>query len=408
MLELSAPAGRALLDRLADAGEAECLRPSFIAALRRDHSAPLVGLALRVAEARRRASEKLLRSEKLYFTPELLEQASAHPPSLHRARRLAPAGKVLDLGCGAGGDLMNLAGLGEAAGLERDPLALAMAKANLAERGLRAELRQGEFPGTELPAFDALFADPARRGGGRRPGGSGRAGRSLRPDEFSPPPSAIRPLLDASKAWCVKWGPALDLSHDALSAPGALLEGMRREDYELELVSWRGELREAAIWGGDLPRARAAATVLEGDLEDFRVHRFEGDPDLPPPPLREPGDWIYEPDASLFRAGILADFSIRNKLDLLADRIAYLSSDHRVVSPFLRAYRRLESFPFSLARAQEALDRHGAGELILKKRGFPQAPEDLRKRLKVGEGEPAVLVLHRDRRGHRAHLCRIG
>ena len=406
LAELRNPEGEGLLARLGETKAKDRASPAFVEGLRKDHSPELVRLALRVGEARLKAAAKFPRGGELYFTPELLEQSSAHPPALHRARRLAPHGRVLDLGCGAGGDLsrMALAGV-RALGMERDALALAMARANLEVLGLEAETALGEFPCHAPPEHDALFADPARRESGRRPGGSGRKGRHDRAADFSPPPSSLGPLIRKARAWCVKWGPALDLSHEALSASDGPLAGLARQDYELELVSWKGELREAALWGGELERGRAAATVLEGGLEDFHTHRFEGDPDREPPPLGAPGEFIHEPDAALIRASLLNDFAHSHKLRLLAEQIAYLSSDAEVNGPFLRSYRRLESFPFSLARVQEALSRRRVGEVVLKKRGFPMAPEDLRRRLRLSGDASAVLIIHRSAAGHTAHLC---
>ncbi|MBC8367893.1 hypothetical protein H8E52_10815 [bacterium] len=197
----------------------------------------------------------------------------------------------------------------------------------------------------------------------------------------------------------------MDLSHEALAGGDGPLADLNRGDYELELVSWRGELREAAIWGGELPRVRAAATVLEGEMESFQVNRFEGDPELPAPAIQAPGDYIHEPDGSLIRSGLLADFARKENLFLLAEQIAYLSSNTNPKSPFLRTFRRLESFPFSLARVQEALDRRKIGTLALKKRGFPVAPEELRTRLSLEGEASAVLIIHRGPEGHLAHLC---
>ncbi len=404
--QLRSPEGGGLLAALGETDPKDWTRPAFVQRLRRDHSAELARLALRVGEARLRAAAKFPRAGELFFTPELLEQASAHPPALHRARRLAPEGRVLDLGCGAGGDLSRMALAGaQALGMERDPLALAMAQANLQVLGLEAETLLGEYPADAPPEHEALFADPARREGGRRPGGSGRAGRYGRAADFSPAPSSLGPLLRRARAWCIKWGPALDLSHEALSDTAGPLAGLERQDYELELVSWKGELREAALWGGDIDRARAAATVLEGELDDFLTHRYEGEPGQASPPVEAPGEFIHEPDAALIRADLLNDFAHGHELWLLAEQIAYLSSDLELNSPFLRSYRRLESFPFSLSRVQEALDRRKIGELVLKKRGFPMAPEELRGRLRLTGDASAVLILHRSPEGHLAHLC---
>ncbi len=404
---LKSAEGAALLERLAAAGPEQWARPAFVVSLRRETDADTAGLALRLAEARRRAAGRFPEGGRLFFTPELLEQASSHPPAAWRARRIAEAGgRVLDLGCGAGGDLSRLALAGaEVLGLERDPLAAALARANLDALGLEGKVLEADFPGSDLPAHEILFADPARREPGRRPGGSGRRGRRADPAGFSPAPPALRAALEAARGWCVKWGPALDLSHEALTAPGAVLEGLAREDYELELVSWKGELREALLWGGDLRRAGCAATVIVGGLENFQASRFEGDPSVPPPETREPATYVFEPDPALIRSGLLNDYVRRHDLGLLASGIAYLTGERLPRGPFLRVFPRLESIEFSLSRLQEALDRQDAGELILKKRGFPQAPEELRSRLILKGTQKRIVLIHRELKGHSAHIC---
>ena len=80
---LRGPEGGVLLARILDLSETEAAAPSFVASLRKNWPAELVSLALRVAEARRRAGRKFPEAKKLWFTPELLEQASSHPCALH-------------------------------------------------------------------------------------------------------------------------------------------------------------------------------------------------------------------------------------------------------------------------------------------------------------------------------------
>ncbi len=317
----------------------------------------------------------------------------------HRAQRLAPLGPVLDLGCGAGGDLTRLAAAGAAVtGLEADPLAAALARANLAALGLAGEVITGRYPETALPPHRALYIDPARRAGGRR---------HRDPRAFSPAPALIAPLLARAEAWCLKWGPALPLDAAALSGPAGPLAGLGAGDWELETVSWRGDLREALLWGGAARRgAPRQATLLQGDLRDTRPLSYAAPPGeaASPPPAAPPGGgesgWVHEPDPALIRAGLVDAFAREHALAPLAPDIAYLAGE-AVASPFLRRWRILEILPLSLGGLQAALDRHGAGPIVLKKRGFPLDPETLRPRL-VGRGErPVTVLIYRDGRDGR-------
>ncbi len=413
---LISPAGEGLLARIEAATAAGTAPLPMQRALRRDHPADLVRLALRVAEARRAATAKYPDAGQLLFTPELLEQATAHPVARHRARRFAGCSSVLDLGCGAGGDLTRLAGAGlPVAGLERDPLAAALARANLLRLGLDGRVDAGEFPGAALPPHEALFVDPARREPGRGPAG---AQRRYDPRQFSPAPRELRPLLEKSCAWAVKWGPGLDLDHEALTAPGAILAGMTAAQYAVEVVGWQGTVREAVLWGGeDLLRGPAApgaprlATVLCGGLADARACTYAGDPVTEPPPLSTPATYLAEPDGTLLRAGLLDAFAREHGLASLAPGIAYLTAPALVRSPWLRWWRRLESVPWSPERLQAALDRHDAGSVVIKKRGFPLTPEQVRAGLVLRGSREVTVLLHRvdtegaAHSGYAAHLA---
>lgn len=398
--------GEGLEAHLATQAREDRLAPRFVAGLRRRWAPELVALALRLQEAKDRQSRKFPADEPLRFTPELLEQASAHPPAAHRAGRLAPLGPVLDLGCGAGADLTRLAAAGgTVTGLEADPLAAGLARANLTALGLAGRVITGRFPEFPLPETRALFVDPARRASGSR----GPRHHSSR--DFSPPPALLAPVLRKTGAWALKWGPALPLDHGDIAGSHGPLAGFQEAAYELELVSWQGELREAVFWGGAALRGGSrCATVLRGEPGDFVHHSYAGDADLSPRPPASPVDWVHEPDPALIRAGLLDRFAAEHGLAPLAPDIAYFGGP-AATSPFLKSWRLIEHLPFSLRGLQTALDRHAAGPLILKKRGFPLDPETLRGRLRC-EGERRLTVLiYRDRRyrnsrrEHWACLC---
>lgn len=401
LARLDGPEGSALRAALAALPSQARQAPRQVAALRRLADAELVALALRLAAARERQGLKFPAEEPLRFTPELLEQASSHPLAAHRAARLAPLAPLLDLGCGAGGDLTRLAATGAAVtGLEADPLAAALARANLHALGLAGKVLCGRYPDTPLPAHRALYLDPARRASGA----GGRRHRNA--GAFSPPPALIAPLLARAEAWCLKWGPALPLDAETLSGPAGPLAGLAPGDWELETVSWRGELREAVFWGGAARRGcPRQATLLAGGMRDWQALAFGGEPEADPPPLPPaegpaPGLFVHEPDPALIRSGLLGAFARRQGLAPLAPGIAYLAGPP-VPNPFLRRWQVLEWLPLSLPGLQAALDRQGAGPLVLKKRGFPLDPETLRTRLEAHGERPVTALIYRDGRAPR-------
>ena len=67
----------------------------------------------------------------------------------------------------------------------------------------------------------------------------------------------------------------------------------------------------------------------------------------------------------------------------------------------------MDRFPYSRRRLQEALDKQDVGRVIIKKRGFPQEPDAVRKQLKL-RGREMIVALTRGADAHQAILCRLG
>ena len=167
-----------------------------------------LAVALTQAELRDRAVAKFGElAASMYFTP---GRARAGDPALrsppHRAARLTAFGAstVVDLGCGIGGDLIAFARAGlTAAGVDLDPVRVAVATANLAALGLARRGRRSPTRSRWTPApFDVAFADPARRTG---------RGRTFSVDAWTPPWSFVESLLAGDA--CVKTAPGIP--HDA-------------------------------------------------------------------------------------------------------------------------------------------------------------------------------------------------
>lgn len=342
-------------------------------ALRRTTTAERAAAALTQVELRERAVAKFGDlAPRLYFTPDGLEQATRLRVARHRAGRAAAFGasSLIDLGCGIGGDLMAVAGAGiVCAGVDLDPVRVAVAEANLAALGLAGAVQVADATTLDTTGFALAFADPARRTG---------AGRTFRVEDWTPPWSWVESLL--SRDSCVKVAPGI---------PHSLVPS----GVEAEWVSDGGEVKEAALWSGRTATVARRATVIgDGGLASITD---EDDPGPEAVGTRPVGAYLYEPDGAVIRAGLVTAVAAGLGGGLIDARIAYVTGDEPVRSPFARGYRVLEELPYREKQLKAALRERGVGRLTIKKRGVEVVPEALRKRLALSGDTEATIVLTR-------------
>ncbi|MFF2377010.1 methyltransferase domain-containing protein [Streptomyces xiamenensis] len=368
--------GRQLLAELRDFDPADEL--TLATRLRRDHPAELVSAALGQARLRQRAVAKFGAADaaRMYFTPNGVEQATRTTVATWRARRMAGLGirRVADLCCGIGGDAIALAREGIAVlAVDRDPLTCAVAEANAEALGLDGliEVRCGDVTEVDTGGYDAVFLDPARRGG---------RGRIFDPEAYSPPLSWAIAAASAAPYAAVKIAPGIP--HEAIP-----------EQAEAEWVSDRGEVKEAVLWFGTGGAGVRRATLLPaGDT-------LTGDTGQAP--AGAPGRYLYEPDGAVIRAHLVAETARRLGGRLLDPTIAYITTDEppggagpdAAGSPYASGYEIDEVLPFHVKRMRALLRERGVGTVTIKKRGSAIDPDELRKRLKPsGPGRATVVV----------------
>jgi hypothetical protein len=359
--------GQALLARAAELGGDELRAQDE---LRRTAGAEQVAAALTQVGLRRRAEPKFGEAAaRMYFTPDGLEQATRRPVADHRAARLAAFGaeSLIDLGCGIGGDLLAASAAGIiAAGVDTDPVRVAVAQANLDALGLAGAVTVADATRVDVTPFDVAFADPARRSG---------SGRTFRADDWVPPWSFVERLL--TRDACVKVAPGI---------PHSLVPA----GVEAEWVSDGGEVKEAALWSGRLASTARRATVISGaGLATLT------DDDDPGAEVRAVGAFLYEPDGAVIRAGLVTAVAHGVEGGLLDPHIAYVTSDRSFHTPFARSYQVLEELPYREKQLRAALRERGVGRLTIKKRGVDVVPEQLRQRLDLSGEADATIVLTR-------------
>ncbi len=315
----------------------------------------------------------------MYFTRPALEQATSRPVAEYHAARLSAYRQVLDLGCSIGADTLAMAAHAHVLGVDRDALRLRMAAANAAAldlagrtRFIQADLNTAlPFHPPEQPGDWAVFCDPARR--------TSNGKRVFSIHDYQPPLTVIRAWLAQYPALCVKISPGVKMAE---LAPFS--------EAELEFISLGGELKEAVLWFGPLRTCARRATLLAEGVSRAAMDVTHIPAGLP---LSNPLDYLYEPDPAILRAGLVTSLGAELGACQLDPDIAYLTSRQYIATPFGRAWRVLDWFPFQLKRLRAYLRQHHVGEVVVKKRASPLEPEALIRSLRLDGDEKRTLFL---------------
>jgi SAM-dependent methyltransferase len=375
------------------AAEAEADPSSLAAAgrLRARFGADLAAAAVSQVVLRRRARTKFGdAAASMFFTRDGLEQATRPEVAAYHARHFLEAGasRVVDLGCGIGADALAFAAAGlEVTAVEIDPVAAVAARANLSILLSAGISGAGPVPGQPevvvgdaeeiaerlLRPGDAAFCDPARRTA---------AGRVWRVEDFRPSWEFVRSLLDGTRTSAVKLGPALP-------------HGLIPAGVHAEWVSHSGEVVEVFLTCG--PTATGGRSALV-----WPDHRLEVPPQAPELPLSAPLRYLHEPDGAVIRAGGVQVVGDLLGAALLDPKLAYLTSDELVATPYATAFRVLEILPYKERLLRQWVKERRVGTLEIKKRGLEVDPAELRRRLRPQGPGRATIILSRTVAGAKA------
>jgi hypothetical protein len=377
-VRLAGSAGQALLAQIDYSSTTDVL--ALVAKLRSDgHDPATVAAVLTQAKLRKRAQAKFGEfADQMLFTEAGLEQASRLKVAALHAGRFRSAGisEVADLGCGIGAESMALASLGiNVHAFELDEVTAAVATYNFAPfENVKVEIADVEQ--LELSKFEALFFDPARRElhGPKK----ATAQRHFDPANYSPNYNFCIEKAK-TKPTGIKLGPG----HDKKQIP---------EGTEAQWVSVDGDLVEMGLWFGKVARDNVARSALLLD-DKGKYEITSSNSSSSSAPLGKLGRYVYEPDNSLIRSGLIAEFSEPEGLTLIAPEIAYLSSDNRIESPWLKGYEVIDDLVFDRKKLKAYVRENNIGILEIKKRGSDISPEELRKQLSPkGEGAATLIV----------------
>ncbi|MEV4736005.1 MULTISPECIES: class I SAM-dependent methyltransferase [unclassified Microbacterium] len=382
MTELRAlltPEGLDLLDALGPVDGVADVARSVSRLRAAGHAPDLVSAVVGQAHLRSKAAAKFGDfAARMLFTRSGLEQATRLGVAARHAQRMRRAGitRIADLGCGIGGDALAFAGAGlEVQGVDADEVTAAIAAYNLAPFGDAAQVQHGIAQDhVPAPADDqAIWLDPARRTSGH-----GET-RRVSSDDYSPPLDWAFNVASRQPTG-IKLGPGHD--RDALPV-----------EAEAQWVSADGSVVELVLWTGPLARegVRRAALVIRGD----RSHELTAGADAEDEPARDLGAFLHEPDGAVIRARLIGDVARSLQAGMLDERIAYLTSDAALTSPFVQSFRVRETMPANPKAISAVLKAHDIGALEIKKRGMDIDPAAFRKKLTLRGDASATLFLTR-------------
>jgi SAM-dependent methyltransferase len=321
-------------------------------------------------------------ANQMLFTEAGLEQASRLAVAAHHANRFKSAGisSVADLGCGIGADSLAFASMGlDVVAVERDPETAALAAYNLAAfENAKVEIADAE---TYQAQTQALWFDPARRNLETK----SESRQMLSPADFSPNLDHVFEMA-RTKPTGVKLGPAFP--HELIPA-----------DCEAQWVSHEGDLVELTLWFNGLGKVGRSALMLGDSSHSMHAANVEL------AEVGELGQYLYEPDPSLIRSGLMGNLANSLGLVTISSGIAYLSGG-LVSSPWLKTYEVIEVLPLDEKRLASWCRENDIGVVEIKKRGVDITPEALRPKLKLKGAGAVTMVLTKVGDARKALICK--
>ncbi|MCA9095580.1 MAG: hypothetical protein KDA68_19005, partial [Planctomycetaceae bacterium] len=166
--------------------------------------------------------------------------------------------------------------------------------------------------------------------------------------------------------------------------------GGKFDDSEIELVSWKGECKEATVWFGELAgESPYRATILPANAT------LTGDPLEHLAQVTPLESYLYDPDPAVVRAGLvdlLAETASFGRLDSSEE---YLTSDTPIESPFVERFQVVADLPNQPRAIRDFFRNSRYGQLEIKCRHIPLDVEKLRREISLPGDTPGVLIMAR-------------
>ena len=346
---------------------------------------PTVDMAEAVVQiaGRQMAEAKLptwAQNEDVWYPRHLsMEQCSSEVTALYKAS-LVKGDSLVDLTGGLGIDCSYMAqSFVRADYVERQEVLCELALHNfkvLGRKHIQVHHQDGVAYLQQMAPVDCIFLDPARR--------DGHGGKTVAISDCEPNVEELEPVLisKAKQVW-VKLSPMLDLTL-ALRALSSV--------QEVHIVSVNNECKELLLLlqkEGEGPVRVHCEHITSQKVHQHDVFTFQEEKETVAKFTSSVGHFLYEPNASLLKAGAYKLLTQRYPVQKLHVSSHLYTSDERVDDFPGRIFEVLTCSGFGKKELRTALQ--GVDKANLTIRNFPSSVADLRKRLKIKEGGDIYL-----------------
>ena len=344
--------------------------------------------------------------EDIIYPPHLsMEQCSSEQTALYKANLLeelsashttSSSTRFVDLTGGFGVDFSFIArNFTHATYVERQEQLCKTAQHNFKVLGLKhAEVVNTD--GTEylhqMQPANVIFLDPARR--------NEQGGKTVLIEDCSPDVLTIeKELLQKADTIVLKLSPMLDWHRavNELNVIGNVVRevhilSVRNECKELLIVLQKGETLSDTT-AASIPKLRIVC-MNDGEVVSYHEEEFAGI--LPSILSNAPtaGQYLYEPNTSLMKAGCFALISRRYEVSALSVN-SHLFVSNSLIEHFPgRSFRLVAVSSFNKKELRHTLSAIKKANLAV--RNFPMSVAELRKKLKIKEGGTDYLFATTD------------
>ncbi len=220
-----------------------------------------------------------------------------------------------------------------------------------------------------------FYIDPSRRGRDNR--------RLFSISDCEPDISKIYPLLPASKKLIIKLSPMLDITQALTCIPSV---------QEVHILSIKNECKELLIVTAPLAQCAPlihCVNILVDNTEQTYTFHFPEEQTVVSPIAVRIGQYLFEPNASLLKAGAFKTVAMLYGVEKLHTNSHLYTSDQLVASFPGRCFEIMDVLPFSNRLCKTiALSIPHANISV---RNFPLTVEELRKRTRISDGGDIYL-----------------
>jgi THUMP domain-like len=116
-------------------------------------------------------------------------------------------------------------------------------------------------------------------------------------------------------------------------------------------------------------------------------------------PVRAPGEFLLDPSPAVTRAGLVEELARALGASKIDPKIAFLTADQPVTTPFARTLRVLESMPWNERQVTRRLRELGIGAADIRRRGLAGDVQQIHRRLGLsGDGSATIVITrHNDK-----------